>query len=64
MFLTQTIKRLKERPSLKFYCLKCNIFFKVEEGILLDNVKCPECGTSEVFIELEFEDDARPSYIS
>ena len=61
---TKKIKRMKEKPEINFYCMKCNIFFKIEEDTPLDDVKCPECNTYEVFIELSFDQDKTPSYIS
>ena len=64
VFLTEIIKKMKVKPSIKFYCMKCNIFFKVEDGTPLDDTKCPECGTYEVFLELNFQKNNIPSYIS
>ncbi|MHA1301944.1 MAG: hypothetical protein ACTSO9_21215 [Candidatus Helarchaeota archaeon] len=65
---TKRIRKMKERPTVNFYCIKCNIFFEIEDGTLIDEVKCPECGTYEVFIELDFDKKAdnnnTPSYFS
>ena len=64
MLLIESKKKMKEKPSISFYCMKCNLFFKVDGQTLLDEVKCPECGTFEIFIELEFNQEKFPSYIS
>ncbi|MHA1378267.1 MAG: hypothetical protein ACTSRG_07780 [Candidatus Helarchaeota archaeon] len=58
------IKKIKEKPCINFYCMKCNLFFDIDEDTLLDDVKCPKCGTYKVFIELDFKSDKTPSYIS
>lgn len=64
MLLIESTKRMKEKPTISFYCMKCNLFFKIEENTLLDDVKCPECGTYNVFIELEFDEDKCPNYFT
>jgi len=56
-------KKMKEPPKIQFFCLQCNLFFDVNDGTPFDDVKCPDCGTYEVFIELEFSKEA-PTYIS
>jgi len=63
MYLIESTKKMKEKPTLNFYCMKCNLFFKVDGDILIDDIKCPECGTYEIFIELEF-DQKTPNYFS
>ncbi|MFX1452623.1 MAG: hypothetical protein ACFFCM_17430 [Promethearchaeota archaeon] len=62
--MIESPKKMKEKPSINFYCMKCNLFFKVAGNTLLDDVKCPECETYEIFIELDFNQNKRPSYIS
>jgi phage FluMu protein Com len=63
MFLIEIKKKMKEKPTINFYCMKCNLFFKVDGETLLEDIKCPECETYEIFIELEF-DEKIPSYFS
>ena len=55
---------MDKKPEINFYCMKCNLFFKVEGDTLLDDIKCPECGTYEVFLELNFNEKEIPDYYS
>ena len=54
-------KKMKNKPKLKFYCIKCNLFFDLEGDIPINDVKCPNCNTLEILIELNFESDV-PNY--
>ncbi len=64
MLLIESTKKMKKKPSISFYCMRCNLFFVEDGETLLDEIKCPECNTHEIFIELEFDDEKTPSYIS
>lgn len=47
----------KEKDMITFFCKNCDLLFKIEDETLLDDIKCPKCGTFEIFIEYEMEDD-------
>jgi len=48
----------KSESSIKFFCKNCNILFEFEDETPLDDIKCPKCGTVEIFLEFE-EDDGK-----
>ncbi|MFX0133873.1 MAG: hypothetical protein ACFFDN_09525 [Candidatus Hodarchaeota archaeon] len=62
--MIESTKKMKEKPSISFYCMKCNLFFVIDGNTPLDDIKCPECNTYEIFIELKFDENKTPSYIS
>ena len=64
MVLVESTKKMDKKPEINFYCLKCNLFFRVEEGTHIDDIKCPDCQTDEVFLELNFKDKETPNYYS
>jgi len=52
-----------EKPTLNFFCIKCNHFFEFGMDTPINDIKCPKCETYEIFLELEFESDI-PTYYS
>ncbi len=46
-----------EKETIAFYCKVCDFHFEFEDGTPLDDIKCPKCGTYEIFIEYEVEDE-------
>ncbi|MHA1380104.1 MAG: hypothetical protein ACTSRG_17160 [Candidatus Helarchaeota archaeon] len=49
-------KNEDEGQLIRFFCKKCDIIFGFSDETPLDDIKCPECGTYEIFIEFEEED--------
>ena len=62
--MVQSVEKIENKPEINFYCMKCNVFFSVKDGTLLDDIKCPECSTYEVFLELDFKEKETPNYYS
>ena len=55
-------KKTNLKPTLSFYCIKCNLFFGLEGETPLNDVKCPNCKTYEILIGLEFDNPTLPHY--
>ena len=50
----------KEKDEyMDFFCEKCNLYFKIKDGTPLDDVKCPKCGTVEIFIVYEEDENGK-----
>ncbi|MFX0137118.1 MAG: hypothetical protein ACFFDN_25995 [Candidatus Hodarchaeota archaeon] len=54
-------KKLNNKPTLSFFCIKCNLFFGLDDGITINEAKCPNCETYEILIGLEFDSNT-PQY--